>query len=83
MLLVVDMKAQSVELWRLYRTRNLELPPFQRAWWQVTRGYGRGVLAAELLLCAWGALGEMGFSWIYLGALVGLKIGLAPASATS
>ena len=50
-LLTLDARAQPVELWRLYRSRTLKLPPFQAStWWQLTAAAGRGTLAATLSL---------------------------------
>jgi hypothetical protein len=47
-----DGKAAPVELWRLYRSRNLKLPPKDAlSWWQTTQLAGRGTLAAALALC--------------------------------
>ena len=48
-------KVAPVELWRLYRSRNLKLPPNDAlSWWQTTRLAGRGIFAAALVLWARG-----------------------------
>jgi hypothetical protein len=49
--LFFDVMANPVELWRLYRARNLLLPPAHAAtWWKVTAVAGRGTLATALSL---------------------------------
>jgi hypothetical protein len=46
-----DGKAAPVELWRLYHSPNLKLPPNDAlSWWQTTRLAGRGIFAAPLVL---------------------------------
>jgi hypothetical protein len=66
--LMLDVAAQPIELWRLYRSRNHKLPPRNAAtWWQTTVLAGRGTLAAALSMCALQGLGMVGYRWIYLG----------------
>jgi hypothetical protein len=66
--LSLDVTAQPIELWRLYRSRNHKLPPRNVAtWWQTTVLAGRGTLAAALSLCALQGLGIVGYRSIYLG----------------
>jgi hypothetical protein len=56
-LLIYDALFQPIELWRLYRSRNLKLPPFEKAtWWDLTAAAGRGTLIAMLCMCAWNAV---------------------------
>jgi hypothetical protein len=63
----LDVAAQPVELWRLYRSRNHKLPPRNVAtWWQTTVLAGRGTLTAALSLCALQALCYVGYLFIYL-----------------
>jgi hypothetical protein len=64
--LFLDAKAQPVEMWRLYRSRNVKLPPAHAAtWWELTTAAGRGTLAAML---AWSATVYflIGYAGIYL-----------------
>jgi hypothetical protein len=52
--LMIDTKGQPIEIWRLYRARDLKLPPANAAtWWNLTAAAGRGTLAAALLVCGW------------------------------
>jgi hypothetical protein len=68
-LLTLDARAQPVELWRLYRSRTLKLPPFQAStWWQLTSAAGRGTLAAALSLIALTLFAEV-YLYVYLAIL--------------
>ena len=52
--LMIDTFGQPIEIWRLYRARDLKLPPANAAtWWNLTAAAGRGTLAAALLVCGW------------------------------
>jgi hypothetical protein len=64
--LMFDYKAQPIELWRLYRARDLQLPPANLSTWgNLTAAAGRGTLAATLAVCGWNAA-QLGFEWVFL-----------------
>jgi hypothetical protein len=64
--MAVDVRAQPVEIWRLYRARNTKLPPSNAAtWWDLTVAGGRGTLVTALLLCGFN-LADTGFRDIFL-----------------
>jgi hypothetical protein len=61
-----DTMGQPVEFWRLYRARDLKLPPANAStWWNLTVAAGRGTLAAALTVCGWNAA-HVGFELIFL-----------------
>jgi hypothetical protein len=65
--LQLDIKAQPIELWRLYRARNLTLPPANAStWWHLTALAGRGTLAAALAVCGFNAA-HISFEGSFLG----------------
>ena len=64
--LVFDYKAQPIELWRLYRARDLKMPPANLStWWNLTAAAGRGTLTATLAVCGWNAA-QLASEWIFL-----------------
>jgi hypothetical protein len=66
--LLFDVVANPVELWRLYRARNLLLPPAHVAtWWKVTAVAGRGTLATALSLSALLGFGHVAYIGVYFG----------------
>ena len=68
-ILMIDARGLPVEFWRLYRSRSLRLPPFNRAtWWDTTKIAGRGTFVAALALCVFMCVGDPGYSRFYLGA---------------
>jgi hypothetical protein len=67
--LVLDTRAQPIELWRLYRARDLKLPPANAAtWWNLTALAGKGTLAAALAVCGFNAA-HLIFEGLFLGIL--------------
>jgi hypothetical protein len=67
--LIYDALFQPIELWRLYRSRNLKLPPFEKAtWWDLTAAAGRGTLIATLCMCAWNAV-DLNVQYMFLAIL--------------
>jgi hypothetical protein len=58
------------EFWRLYRARNLRLPPANVAtWWKTTAIAGRGTLATAFSLSAYLSITLSGYWFLYLGTL--------------
>eukprot|EP01050_Picozoa_sp_SAG11_P013610 SAG11_NODE_1602_length_4600_cov_1.859587_5_plen_811_part_00 len=41
-----DHKSQLIEIWRLYRCRNVKLPPYHKTWSEMTSAAGRGTFVA-------------------------------------
>eukprot|EP01050_Picozoa_sp_SAG11_P022600 SAG11_NODE_4312_length_1953_cov_1.033441_2_plen_206_part_00 len=67
-LLMLDAKCQPVEIWRLYRSRNAKLPPFQKTWWEMSATAGRGTVAAMLAMgVLLNGFGEMLYMWVFRG----------------
>jgi hypothetical protein len=67
--LMLDTKAQPIELWRLYRARDVKLPPTDAStWWNLTSLAGRGTLAATLAMCGFNAT-HISFEGSFLGIL--------------